>query len=81
MCLSRLCCVLQVLVLCINAVHDCIALSLLKYLAKAIITFLETKMGLCHMATLGKIGEFNVTKEEWTQFVEQLDYFFVANMA
>lgn len=78
MCFSRLCCVLQVLVLYINAVLHCIALSLLKYLA---ITFLETRMGLCHMATLGKIGEFNVTKEEWTQFVEQLDYFFVANMA
>jgi len=61
MCFSRLCCVLQVLVLYINAVLDCIALSLLKYLA---ITFLETRMGLCHMATFGKIGEFNVTKEE-----------------
>ena len=38
-------------------------------------------MGLCRVATLGKIGEFNVIKEEWTQFVEQLDYFFVANTA
>ena len=67
----------------IGSVYKCCAslycsLSLLKYLA---ITFLETRMGLCHMATLGKIGEFNVTKEEWTQFVEQLDYFFVANTA
>ena len=32
-------------------------------------------MGLCRVATLGKIGEFNVTKEEWAWFVEQLKLF------
>ena len=30
-------------------------------------------------ATFGKIGEFDANKEEWTQYVERLDYFFVAN--
>ena len=31
------------------------------------------------VATFGKIGEFDATKEEWTQYTERLDYFFVAN--
>ena len=30
-------------------------------------------------ATFGKIGKFDATKEEWTQYTERLNYFFVAN--
>ena len=29
--------------------------------------------------TFGKIGEFDPNREEWTQYVERLDYFFQAN--
>ena len=28
---------------------------------------------------LGKIDEFDKTKEEWTQYVERMDHFFAAN--
>ena len=28
---------------------------------------------------LGKVDEFDCTKEDWTQYVERLDHFFVAN--
>ena len=31
------------------------------------------------MATLGKIGEFQPSVEEWTQYAERLEYFFTAN--
>ena len=27
------------------------------------------------IAVLGKVGEFNQQKEEWTQYVERLSYF------
>ena len=30
-------------------------------------------------ATFGKIGKFDATKEDWTQYTERLDYLFVAN--
>ncbi len=30
-------------------------------------------------ATVGRIDEFDATKEEWTQYVERLEYFFVVN--
>ena len=30
-------------------------------------------------ATLGRIGEFDKTREEWPQYVERLGHFFVAN--
>ena len=31
------------------------------------------------MATLGKIGEFQPSVEDWTQYVERLEFFFAAN--
>ena len=31
------------------------------------------------MATVGKIGEFQPAVEEWPQYVERLEFFFVAN--
>ena len=32
------------------------------------------------MATVfGKVDEFDGTKEEWTQYIECLDHFFIAN--
>ena len=30
-------------------------------------------------ATLGRVDEFDADKEEWTQYVERLEHFFVAN--
>jgi len=31
------------------------------------------------MATYGKIGEFKESEESWTQYVERLEQYFVAN--
>ena len=31
------------------------------------------------MATIGKLEEFNQDTEVWTQYVERLEHFFVAN--
>ena len=31
------------------------------------------------MATLGKIGKFQPSVEDWTQYVERLEFFFAAN--
>ena len=34
---------------------------------------------LIMMATFGKIDEFDASKEEWSQYVERLTQFFLAN--
>ena len=31
------------------------------------------------MASFGKLSEYNANKEDWNSYVEQLDFFFVAN--
>ena len=31
------------------------------------------------MATFGKIGEYCADTEEWTQYVERLEFFLIAN--
>ena len=31
------------------------------------------------MATLGKIGEYCVSSEEWPQYIERLEFFLIAN--
>ena len=31
------------------------------------------------MATLGKIGEYYASSEEWPQYIEQLEFFLIVN--
>ena len=43
------------------------------------VTYIGDKDGIMAVATLGKIDEFDPSKEEWPQYVKRLGHFFTAN--
>ena len=44
-----------------------------------IVIWLQIPHLAMRMATLGKIGEFQLSVEDWTQYAERLEFFFAAN--
>ena len=38
--------------------------------------FLATRTGLASTGTLGRVDEYDGTKEDWPQYVERLEHFF-----